>query len=140
MANLEVALDSRRFNPQVRVVMRLFDQRIADKFKDVKLIDEAFSAAALAAPLVADLARRRKTCPTIGVGAFSRLDAGRTRNAESPVRSMVGSAGRLPGNCSVVKEPDGRSAVSVSVGAPGSSTCAVSPLNRSRTQAASSFG
>jgi hypothetical protein len=59
LANLEVALDSRRMNPKVRVVMRLFDQRIADKFKDVKLIDEAFSAAALAAPKVADLARRR---------------------------------------------------------------------------------
>jgi hypothetical protein len=59
LANLEVALDARRLNPQIRVVMRLFDQRIADKFKDVKLIDEAFSAAALAAPRVAEMARRR---------------------------------------------------------------------------------
>jgi hypothetical protein len=58
LANLEVALDARRINPGIRVVMRLFDQRIADKFKDVKLIDEAFSAAALAAPLVANMARR----------------------------------------------------------------------------------
>jgi hypothetical protein len=59
LANLEVALDARRLNPSIRVVMHLFDQRIADKFKDVKLIDEAFSAAALAAPIVADLAHRR---------------------------------------------------------------------------------
>jgi hypothetical protein len=58
LANLEVALDARRFNPTIRVVMRMFDQQIADKFKDAGLIDEAFSSAALAAPKVADLALR----------------------------------------------------------------------------------
>ena len=31
MANLEVAIDSRRLNPSIRVVMRLFDQQIASK-------------------------------------------------------------------------------------------------------------
>lgn len=56
MANLEVALDARRMNPKVRVIMRLFDQEMADKFKEAALIDEAFSPAALAAPLVADMA------------------------------------------------------------------------------------
>lgn len=56
MANLEVALDARRLNPKIRIVMRLFDQRMADKFKEAALIDEAFSPAALAAPIVADLA------------------------------------------------------------------------------------
>jgi voltage-gated potassium channel Kch len=58
MANLEVALDARRMNPKIRVLMRMFDQRIADKFKEAKLIDEAFSAAALAAPVVAEMALR----------------------------------------------------------------------------------
>jgi hypothetical protein len=58
MANLEVALDARRMNPKIRVIMRLFDQRMADKFKEAALIDEAFSPAALAAPLVADMALR----------------------------------------------------------------------------------
>jgi hypothetical protein len=56
LANIEVALDARRFNPKIRVILRMFDQQIADKFKDAKLIDEAFSSAALAAPIVADLA------------------------------------------------------------------------------------
>lgn len=56
MANLEVALDARRMNPGIRIVMRLFDQRMADKFKEAALIDEAFSPAALAAPIVAELA------------------------------------------------------------------------------------
>jgi hypothetical protein len=58
MANLETALDARRLNPQIRIIMRLFDQQIADKFKEAKLIDEAFSPAALAAPIVAEMALR----------------------------------------------------------------------------------
>lgn len=58
LANVEVALDARRMNPKIRVVMRMFDQTIATKFKDVKLIDEAFSSAALAAPSVAEMALR----------------------------------------------------------------------------------
>lgn len=59
MANLEVALDARRLNPKIRIIMRLFDQQIADKFKEAALIDEAFSSAALAAPMVAEMALRK---------------------------------------------------------------------------------
>jgi voltage-gated potassium channel len=55
LANIEVALDARRMNPRIRILLRLFDQRIADKFKEAGIIDEAFSSAALAAPVVADL-------------------------------------------------------------------------------------
>jgi len=58
MANLEVALDARRMNPKIRIIMRQFDQQIADKLREAKLIDEAFSSAALAAPMVAEMARR----------------------------------------------------------------------------------
>ena len=56
MANLEVALDARRMNPKIRIIMRQFDQQIADKLREAKLIDEAFSSAALAAPMVAEMA------------------------------------------------------------------------------------
>lgn len=56
LANLEVALDARRMNPKIRVVMRMFDQQIADKLKTAGLIDEAFSSTALAAPAVAAIA------------------------------------------------------------------------------------
>jgi voltage-gated potassium channel len=56
MANLEIALDARRLNAKIRVLMRLFDQRLADKLKAAGLIDEAFSTSALAAPVVAKLA------------------------------------------------------------------------------------
>jgi Trk K+ transport system NAD-binding subunit len=53
MANLEVALDSRRLNPNIRVVMRLFEQSIAQKVGNAFLVDVAFSASTLAAPIVA---------------------------------------------------------------------------------------
>jgi voltage-gated potassium channel len=50
MANLEIALDARTLRPDVRVVVRMFDKRIAEKIArnfDIKLI---FSPSALAAP------------------------------------------------------------------------------------------
>jgi hypothetical protein len=63
LANIEVALDARRMNPQIRILLRLFDQRIADKFKDLGIIDEAFSSAALAAPVVADMVLKGRARP-----------------------------------------------------------------------------
>lgn len=53
LTNLEVALDARRENPQIRVVMRMFDQRVAGKMRSALDIDETFSTSALAGPLVA---------------------------------------------------------------------------------------
>lgn len=53
LANVEIALDGRRLNPQVRVVLRMFDETIATKLRDAFHLDVAFSSAAVAAPLVA---------------------------------------------------------------------------------------
>lgn len=50
LANLEIALDARRLAPQIRVVLRLFDQNMADKVRDGFNIPVAMSQAALAAP------------------------------------------------------------------------------------------
>lgn len=70
MANLEVALDSRRLNPKIRVIMRLFDQAIASKISNALSIDVAFSSAALAAPIVAAMcleAHLLSSCVIAGV-------------------------------------------------------------------------
>jgi Trk K+ transport system NAD-binding subunit len=56
MANIEVALDSRRLNPKIRVVMRLFEQTIAAKISGAFAVDAAFSASSLSAPMVAAMA------------------------------------------------------------------------------------
>jgi Trk K+ transport system NAD-binding subunit len=53
LANLEVALDSKRMNPAVRVVLRMFDQRLAAKIGGALAVDASFSTSALAAPLIA---------------------------------------------------------------------------------------
>lgn len=53
LTNLEVAIDARRMNPKIRVVVRVFDQRVAGKIGAALDFDETFSTAALAGPLVA---------------------------------------------------------------------------------------
>ncbi|MEZ5964511.1 MAG: NAD-binding protein [Planctomycetota bacterium] len=53
LANLEIALDARRIKPDIRVVLRMFDQELAAKIKDAFDIQLAFSTTELAAPLFA---------------------------------------------------------------------------------------
>ena len=53
LANLEVALDARRMNPGIRVVLRLFDQDMADKVRDGFQIYLAMSQSAISAPAFA---------------------------------------------------------------------------------------
>ena len=52
-ARQEESLDARRLNPHIRVVLRMFDENIANKLRDAFHLDVAFSSAAAAAPLVA---------------------------------------------------------------------------------------
>lgn len=53
LTNVEIALDARDIRPDIRVVLRLFDQRLASKIVSSFDIDVAFSAPALAAPAFA---------------------------------------------------------------------------------------
>lgn len=53
LANLEIALDARRVAPKICVVMRMFDQNMADKVREGFNIHLAMSQAALAAPTFA---------------------------------------------------------------------------------------
>ena len=50
LGNLEVALDSRRLNPEVRVVLRMFDQNMADKIRGGFDLHHAMSPSAISAP------------------------------------------------------------------------------------------
>lgn len=56
LANLETAMDARKLNGEVRVVLRLFDQNLADKVRDGFAIDLAMSQSALSAPTFASCA------------------------------------------------------------------------------------
>lgn len=53
LVNLEVALDVRAINPKIRLVMRFFDQSMAQKLGKAFTVDSTFSTSALAAPLFA---------------------------------------------------------------------------------------
>jgi voltage-gated potassium channel Kch len=53
LTNVEIALDARELRPDIRVVLRLFDQGLATKIVHSFNIEAAFSASALAAPAFA---------------------------------------------------------------------------------------
>lgn len=53
LTNIEIALDAREVRPEIRVVLRLFDQSLASKIVNNFDIEAAFSASALAAPAFA---------------------------------------------------------------------------------------
>jgi voltage-gated potassium channel len=75
MANLEVALDARRMNPKIRVVMRMFDQALAGKISGALTVDAAFSSSALAAPVVAAMAMDATVMSTFMIGDEKCLTA-----------------------------------------------------------------
>lgn len=68
LANLEIALDSKKLNPEVRVVLRMFDQRLAGKVGGALELDQSFSTSALSAPLIAIQATHK------GVRSAYRID------------------------------------------------------------------
>ncbi len=68
MANLEAALDAVRLNHGVRVVMRMFDQNIADKIREGFDLQLAMSQAAISAPTFATCAIAPATMNSVIVG------------------------------------------------------------------------
>lgn len=65
LANLEMALDARKLNPGIRVVMRMFDPNMAEKVREGFQIHTAMSAASLAAPAFATAALERSIVSSV---------------------------------------------------------------------------
>lgn len=82
VANIEVAMDSKRMNPSIRVVMRAFDEQIAQKISDAMDVEVAFSSSTLAAPMVAAMA----------LGPKSAGDNATTPEAKVLSSLMIGGA------------------------------------------------
>lgn len=53
LANLEIALDARKLVPEIRVVLRMFDQNMADKIREGFNMHTAMSQSAISAPAFA---------------------------------------------------------------------------------------
>jgi Trk K+ transport system NAD-binding subunit len=85
VANLEAALDARRMNPNARVIMRLFDQRLASKLSEAFGIDAAFSSSALAAPAVAGLALGSRVLGSCEIAGVAYVTAELDVQAGSPL-------------------------------------------------------
>ncbi len=60
LTNLDVALDARELNPGIKIVLRMFDQKLAEKVARGFNIQTAFSVSALAAPALAAAATRTR--------------------------------------------------------------------------------
>jgi len=58
LANLDIALDARELNPDIKVVMRMFDADLAKRVEKGFGIHTAYSTSALAAPIFAAAAMR----------------------------------------------------------------------------------
>lgn len=59
LGNLEIALDARRLKPGIRVVLRMFDQNMADKIREGFNLHIAMSQSAMASPAFATAALDR---------------------------------------------------------------------------------
>jgi voltage-gated potassium channel len=68
LTNLDIALDARDLNPDVRIVMRLFDSDLAQRVEKGFGIQTAFSTSALAAPIFAAAAMRVNVMHSFYVG------------------------------------------------------------------------
>jgi len=60
LANLDMALDARELNPSIKIVLRMFDQKLAQHVSKGFGIQTAFSVSALAAPAFAAAATRAR--------------------------------------------------------------------------------
>jgi Trk K+ transport system NAD-binding subunit len=68
LTNLDIALDARELNPEIKVVLRLFDPDLARRVEKGFGIHTAISTSALAAPMFAAAAMRVKTQYSFYVG------------------------------------------------------------------------
>ncbi len=82
MANLEVALDARRMNAKIRILMRLFDQQIAAKISQPLSVDVAFSSSSLAAPIVAAMTTGARVLASFAVAGVPHVTAEITANGK----------------------------------------------------------
>jgi Trk K+ transport system NAD-binding subunit len=68
LVNLEIALDARKIKPNIRVVLRMFDQEMASKVREAFDIHSSFSTASQAAPLFATSSSDRSIVNSFYIG------------------------------------------------------------------------
>jgi voltage-gated potassium channel len=95
LANLEMALDARKVKPDIRVVLRMFDQELAEKIRESFDIQLAFSTAELAAPLFATSSSDASIVNAFYVGERLLVVARiRVRSGSELIGQSVGELGK----------------------------------------------
>jgi Trk K+ transport system NAD-binding subunit len=68
LANLEMAIDARKAHPAIRVILRMFDQELANRLRESMDMPLTFSTSELAAPLFATSSSDRSIINSFYVG------------------------------------------------------------------------
>ncbi|MBX9721141.1 MAG: NAD-binding protein, partial [Candidatus Obscuribacterales bacterium] len=88
LANLEAALTARELSPNLRIVIRVFDQRLAKKVENTFGINCAYSASALAAPVFAQAALSSSILASFEFGGTVINAFQVTVESNSPLKEM----------------------------------------------------
>jgi Trk K+ transport system NAD-binding subunit len=102
LANLNVALDARRLNPGIRVVIRLFDDDLVAKVRDT-FKAEALSSSALAAPAMALAALDPRILHSFQVGGHLMVVSNFTASHGLPELTVAEVRDRMGGLCLALK-------------------------------------
>ena len=89
LANLELAIDARKARPGIRVVLRMYDQELADKIRDTMNMPLAFSTAMLSAPLFATASMDPSVINSFYVDGRLLVVARITTRANAAIRGMT---------------------------------------------------
>ncbi|MCY2959449.1 MAG: NAD-binding protein [Planctomycetota bacterium] len=106
LTNLEIALDARRLNPKIRVVLRMFDPNMADKVRDGFQIRAVMSSSELSAPAFAVAALERNIVASSVIGGVLVVTQRCIANAGGPLAGRtVGDLARAHGIGIVERRP-----------------------------------
>jgi Trk K+ transport system NAD-binding subunit len=73
MVNLRIVLAARALKPKLRVVMRIFDDKLGEQLRQTFNIDAVFSASALAAPNFVSAALNRMNVRTVNIDGIEQV-------------------------------------------------------------------
>ncbi|HSD84278.1 MAG TPA: NAD-binding protein [Anaerolineae bacterium] len=102
LANLDIALDARELHPDIKVVLRMFDETLASKVEKGFGIHTAFSMSALSAPAFAAAATRAHIDYSFYVGGTLLHVSQINVNRDSPLRGLTLEAAEQQYNLTIV--------------------------------------
>ena len=102
LANLDIALDAREMHPDIKVVLRMFDETLASKVEKGFGIHTAFSMSALSAPAFAAAATRAHIDYSFYVGGTLLHVSQISVEADSPLRGLTLESAERKFNMTIV--------------------------------------